>query len=468
MEHLDRPNRRNFLRKSSQLTMGAALASSVLGSADEAMGANERIRVACVGLRGRGKDHIKRYLQLQDEGVELVALCDVDEQILEERADSVEKEGHKRPKTYWDIRKLLEDASIDAISVVTPNHWHALATVWACQAGKDVYVEKPVSWCIGEGRAMVDAARRHKRIVQVGTQARSFSHVRERIEELQAGLIGDIYMARALCYKRRESLGFKEPGEAPSHIHFDQWLGPAPVQPFHGNLVHYNWHWFWDFGNGDLGNQAVHEIDIARWGLGKGLPTRVHCTGGRFGYEDQGETPNTVIANYSYDDGKTIVCEVRGRYTHAEKGVQLGNLFYGSEGYLPGANWGGSAEQHPHQNQEEGDWQPEFGYGGKRYGGLPPKQGGKATEKSGKDGLNEDLLPHFRNFVKAIRSRNHEDLNADILEGHISAAMVHMANISYRLGCALSFDPKTERFVGENAAKANRFLMRDHRKPFAI
>lgn len=463
-------NRRTFLTTSTKLGAGAALAGTVTASVENAYGANDRIRVACVGIRGRGRAHMAGFLELRDEGVDVVALCDIDERVLEQRATDAEKVRGKRPFTCWDVRRLLEDSSIDAISIATPNHWHALATIWACQAGKDVYVEKPVSWCIHEGRQMVEAARKYGRMVQVGTQARSFVHIRERISELQAGLIGDVYMARALCYKRRDSIGFKRISQPPEHVHFDQWLGPARRQPYHANLVHYNWHWFWDFGNGDIGNQCIHEVDLARWGLGKGLPVRVSCAGGRYGYVDQAETPNTLIATFTYEDGKTIVAEIRGRPTNAEQGVQLGNLFYGSEGYLPGANWGGSISQHPYQDQADANWLPRFGFGGQPYGGQVTLEDQRASRisDSQRAGIDEPDSNHYKNFFDAVRSRNREDLNADILEGHLSTAMIHMANIAYRMGRTLSFDPEAEEFVGDGATEANQYLKREYREPFAV
>jgi len=263
-------------------------------------------------------------LALKSQGVDLAAFCDVDGQLLQERTAAVENQTGTKLETYTDIRKLLEDDSIDAITVATPNHWHALMTIWACQAGKDVYVEKPISWCVREGRKMVEAARKYNRIVQAGTQARSFDHVRRRTQQMRDGLIGDIYMVRGMCYKQRDSIGFKEPTAPPDFLDFDLWLGPAQEQPYHANLVHYNWHWFWDFGNGDIGNQGIHEVDLARWVLDKGNTIRVSSTGGRFGYEDQGQTPNSLASTFTYEDGTQIVFEVRGRYTNAEEGIQIG------------------------------------------------------------------------------------------------------------------------------------------------
>ena len=455
-------SRRTFLKSTAATAATLAIAPASYSGASP----NDRIRIACVGLRGRGRAHTREMLALKPKGVDLVAFCDVDRQLLQERAAAVESQTGTKLKTYTDIRKLLEDDSIDAITVATPNHWHALMTIWACQAGKDVYVEKPVSWCIREGRKMVEAARKYKRIVQAGTQARSFDHVRRRTQQMRDGLIGDIYMVRGMCYKQRDSIGFKEPTAPPDFLDFDLWLGPAQKQPYHANLVHYNWHWFWDFGNGDIGNQGIHEIDLARWVLDKGNTIRVSSTGGRFGYEDQGQTPNTLASTFTYEDGTHIVFEVRGRYTNAEEGIQIGNIFYGSEGYLPGGNWGSGTGSYEKQDQTVADWRPRFGFGGAPYGG-------KATDESQEDAgapqtLDENDAYHFENFIAAVRSRNSEDLHADILEGHRSAMFAHAANISYRLGRALTFDLSREMFIGEGADEANQYLTRKYREPFVV
>jgi predicted dehydrogenase len=456
----DTASRRSFL-KSTVATAALAASTRTAGPSFGVIGANDRIRIACVGLNGKGGSHIRDLSALASKGVEIVALCDVDTEVLQRRVSDFEVKNGARPDAYKDIRKLLEDPSIDAISIATPNHWHALLTIWACQAGKDVYVEKPASHNIFEGRKMVEAARKYNRIVQVGTQARSFPHVLKALEGMREGLIGDIYMTRGLCYKRRDSIGFKEPTAAPENLDFDLWLGPAQKRPFHSNLVHYNWHWFWDFGNGDIGNQGIHELDLARVALGREGVVRVQSTGGRFGYKDQGETANTQVSNFTYEDGAQIVFEVRGRYTNGEEGVQLGNLFYGSEGYLPGANWGGAHDQHPFQDQSKADWKPRFGFSGKPYGG-------RAEETATIPDIDESYLHHFENWIGAMRSRDHTQLNADILEGHRSAALAHAANLSYRLERTLHFDTKSEVFVGDGAKEANAFLSREYREPFVV
>jgi predicted dehydrogenase len=432
-------NRRSFLKSSAEVAAAFAMTTK----ATRVLGANDEVRVAVMGFHGQGKTHIREFLKMKPNGVDLAALCDIDEEVLNRAAAEVEKVRGKKPEVHTDIRKLLEDKSINAVSMATPNHWHALGTIWTCQAGKDVYVEKPASWCIREGRKMVEAARKYNRIVQVGTMNRSNQTIRKAIAQLHAGIIGDVYMARGLCFKRRDSIGFKEPSEPPKNIHYDLWLGPGPQQPYHANLVHYNWHWFWDFGNGDIGNQGIHQMDLARWGINKGMPIKASSMGGRYGYKDQGQTPNTQVATLTYEDGKMVVFEVRGRWTNDEKGERVGNLFYGSEGCMA-------------------DWKADFGYGGKAYGGKAEAE--VQLPKVGGDGKGN----HYENFIAAVRSRNVKDLNCDVMEGHQSAVLFHLANISYRLGRIVTFDPKTEAFVGDGAKEANALLTREYRKPFVV
>jgi len=435
-------NRRNFMKSSAQMAAAAAVAGTSSGPAHGVTGANEKIRVACVGINSRGYGHVKAFVKLKDKGVDVPALCDVDRNVLAGRASQLGKMRGAEPDTHVDIRKLLEDKSIDAISIATTNHWHALATIWACQAGKDVYVEKPVSWCIREGRKMVEAARKYERIVQVGHQRRSQPEIRKAAEQIRAGIIGDVYMARSLLFKRRDSIGVKSPTAPPKHVDFDLWLGPAQKVPYHANLVHYNWHWFWDFGNGDIGNSGVHRLDLARMTLNKTLPVKVSSMGGRYGYKDQAETPNTQVATWTFDDGTLLVCDVRGRYTNGEPNIG-GNLYYGSQGYLAGT-------------------EASFGFGGQAYGGRDESD--VKLKPVGGRGESD----HFENFINAMRSREVDDLNCDILEGHLSAVLFHMANVSYRLGRTLSFDPKTETFIGDGAEQANQYLTRDYRKPFVV
>src|SRR5450432_3047821 len=316
--------RRHFLM-GSLATAGAAVGSRAMASP------NDTVRVACVGVHGQGRTHIRHYSEMQN--VEIAAICDIDESVLNARIGELEKAGKKRPAAYTDFRKLLEDKTIDAVSIAPPNHNHTLQTVWACQAGKDVYVEKPCSHDMFEARQIVAAAHKYDRLVQHGTNSRS-SIAREAIKHIREGLIGDVYMARSLTFKWRDTIGRKPEEPVPAGVHYDLWQGPAPQHPFTQNRFHYNWHWFWDYGNGDLGNQGIHQMDIARWALNKeALPNAVMSLGGRFGYVDDGETPNTELSFFDYGDSH-LIFEVRGLKTDGLKGTKIGNIVYGSEGYV--------------------------------------------------------------------------------------------------------------------------------------
>jgi predicted dehydrogenase len=328
---------------------------------------------------------------------------------------------------------MLDDKNIDAVVIATPDHWHALPSIHAVMAGKDVYVEKPVSHNFVEGRKIVEAARKYNRIVQTGTQSRSSPALAEAVEFLRAGKLGPIFMAKGLCYKPRGSIGKKADAPVPEGVDYNLWTGPAPERPFNPNRFHYEWHWMWDTGNGDLGNQGIHQMDIARWGIGKDTwPNQIQSAGGRFGYDDDGETPNTQICTYRYDDC-LLQFEVRGLLTNDEKGVRVGNLFYGNEGYMA-VNADGWATY----------------LGNKGEPGPSGKGGGD----------------HFDNFVKAVQARKPELLNADILEGHRSSALCHLGNIAYRQGRSLNFDPKTETFGTDEPA--NAMLTREYRSPFIM
>jgi predicted dehydrogenase len=425
-------SRRDFLKSTSAVATGLFAGASLLAGGRRAVAADEEIRAAVIGLNGRGGAHIGGLLRIP--GVRITALCDPDESLFESRAQGIADKQGAKPRCYYDIRELLEDDQVDVVTIATPNHWHALATIWACQAGKDVYVEKPASWGIFEGQQMVKAARKYGRIVQNGTQSRSEGGKRHAVARLYAGDIGKVYMARSLCFKTRRSIGFKPPMDPPASLHWNLWRGPAPEQPYHENLVHYNWHWFWDFGNGDYGNQGVHQADVARWGLAKGLPTYVHSRGGRLGYEDQGETPNTQVAEYQYDDGTMLVMEVRGLPSNDEAGIRIGNSFYGSEGWMT----------------EGDDWKVHLGYEGTVQEEAPdrelPDVGGAGPDDP------------FANWIKAVRSRKVADLNAEVEEGVQSAALCHLAMTSYRLRRALSFDAVKEEYVDDD--EANSYLRR--------
>jgi predicted dehydrogenase len=439
------PHRRRFLHDTAALA--ASLAAIPAGTsragddrradspADDKPGSpNEVLRVAVVGVRGRGMDHIAGFGHLKKD-VRITTICDIDENVTGHARDAIAGlyDG-ATPKFYQDIRRLLEDKSIDAISVATPNHWHALATIWACQAGKDVYVEKPVSHNVTEGRRTVEAARKYDRIVQTGTQLRSHKGIQDAMAFIHSGKLGKVYMAKGLCYKPRGSIGHKPDGPVPPGVDFNLWLGPAPERPFNPNRFHYNWHWFWDTGNGDIGNQGIHQMDVARWGLGKHeFPKAVLASGGRFGYTDDGQTPNTLHVSYEFDDCE-LQFEVRGLYTNDELKVKIGDIFYGTEGVLAVTSYT--------------DWQSYFG---------PKLEKGPGGTGGG---------DHFANFVKAVRARDHKILTADIEEGHVSSAYCHLGNIAYRLGRKLHVNPSTESFVHDPEADA--MLTREYRPPFVV
>src|SRR5580658_2722356 len=390
--------RRTFLLGAGLVSMGARAAND---------SANGKVGIGVIGLGGRGRDHLKYYSKLPDARV--VAICDVNQAQTERAAQIVEKLQGGKPHVHQDLRKLFEEKDVDAVSIATPNHWHALATIWACQAGKDVYCEKPACYNIFEGRAMEAAAHKNKRIVQIGMQGRTIAHKQRAIEFLQSGAIGQVYMARGICYKRRPSIGRTPVEPVPAGLNWDLFLGPAPMREYTKNRYQYNWHWFWDTGNGDIGNQGIHEMDFARWGLGRELPKSAVSTGGKYVYEDDQETPNSQIATFDYGDAE-LVFEVRGLNTGGDTGIAAGGpncigvTFFGSNGFMAVDDRGF-----------------QIFLGDKR----DPGESMKAAEHDF-----DETLPHAQNFLKAVRSRKPEDLNAPVEVGATSAQLVHMANIS--------------------------------------
>lgn len=423
---MDPIKRRTFLATGAGLTSG--LAATTFAAAP-----SEQIRVAVLGVNGRGKSHIEGFERLPDSAV--VVLCDPDQKVLADRAKAFEAKYKRKVETETDLRRVLERKDVDAVSIATPNHWHALATVWACQAGKDVYVEKPGSHTFAEGRKMIEAASKYKRIVQHGVQLRSSEAVQEGVQKLREGVIGRVYMARGLVFKWRPSVG-KSPDEpAPKHLDWNLWQGPASERSFSRRYVHYNWHWHWDYGNGDVGNQGIHEADLCLWGLGVGLPTEIVSTGGRYLWDDDKETPEVLTTVYQYPaERKTIQFEVRPWCTNAEDGVGVGNLFYGSEGYMVIRGYDNYAT-----------------FLGKNRTPGPKRSGGG---------------DHFANFIKCVRSRNAAELNGPVETAHTSSGLAHLGNIAFRLGRKLAFDPKTETFPNDSEATA--LLTRPYRKPFEM
>ena len=431
-------DRRGFLRGSAAAAAGMSLVGASGTRAEEAptakrAGANETLRVAVVGVNGRGLEHVHGWSEQPE--ARITAICDVDTNVIGRANKQIETHYGAPPKFYQDVRKLLDDKEIDVISIASPNHWHALMTIWACQAGKDVYVEKPVSHNIREGRKMVDAARKYKRIVQAGTQCRSHRGMQDAVDFVRSGKLGTVYLARGLCYKPRGSIGHKPDGPVPEGLDYDLWTGPAEIRPYNPNKLHYNWHWIWNTGNGDLGNQGVHQMDIARWGLGKStLPRTAQASGGRFGYEDDGETPNTELVALQFDDC-LLEFEVRGLPTNDEARAKIGVIFYGTEGILAITSYT--------------SWQTYLGP--------------NASEKGPGGNAGGD---HFANFVEAVRARDPKILNCDIEEGHLSAAYAHLGNIAYRLGRTLKVDSASESFVDDS--EANAMLTREPREPFVV
>lgn len=443
------------------------------------LGANDRIRIGVAGINGRGQSHIAGFAG--QPGVEVSYLIDPDTNLYESRGKQVRDRGGNSPTCVQDIREALDDKNLDAVSVATCNHWHSLITVWACQAGKDVYVEKPISHNVFEGRKCVEAAAKYKRVVQHGTQQRSDGNRARQIAAIQSGKYGKLLVSKGYCCKPRWSIGFRNVEKVPSNLDWNLWLGPAPMQDFHRNLHTYNWHWFWDTGNGDTGNQGVHEMDVARWAIkGATLPKRIFSIGGRYipGEKDQGETPNMQVSVYDY--GETILLfETRGLVGKGNAPDRnVSNEFYTSEGVIKG-------------------WK------------FYPKNGGEAVPVEGEEAT-VTAGGAFGSFVNAVRSRKPEDINCDAAVGHYSSALCHLGNISYRLGQESSFDtksdafadndtvgdsiemlrdnleavnikladttymvgrdlkfnPETEQFVGDN--DANALLTRNYRKPFVV
>lgn len=451
---------------SRRFFLGAVTAAA----ATRVWGANDKIDVGIIGLGGRGSTHLNIYSKMSD--VHVAGLCDVDQSALERAQATLQKNTGAKAKEFGDMREAYADPSIEAVSIATPNHWHALAAIWAMQAGKDVYGEKPACYNIHEGHRMIQVAHETKRMMQVCSQHRSTPFKMRAIQALQGGLIGDIYLAKGLCFKRRASIGHAEDSPTPPGVNWDMFLGPAPLRPFNRLRFKYNWHWFWDTGNGDIGNQGVHEIGICRWGLGDPQwPKTAVAQGGKYVYTDDQETPNTLLASYDYG-GREIVFEVRGLLTGGEGlpvmrrpgppaagavappsspapiatapragaplNILIGDLFYGAEGWAAMSDSGFQAFK-GESNELVMDERPE--------------KGQDATKL------------HMQNFLAACRSRNAKELHDGLENAYQSASLCHLANISYRVGRQLILEPGP-RFV--NDAEANKLITREYRKPYVV
>ena len=439
------PSRRTFIKKSAIAGAAAVFVPTIIPSS--AFGANDRINAAVLGVNGRGQNHITSFMAQKD--VQVTTLCDPDMNLLKIRQKSFKEKYNADVAVEQDLRKVFDNKDIDVISIAMPNHWHSLATIWACQAGKDVYVEKPGSHNIAEGRKMIEAAHKYKRIVQHGVQLRSSPAVQEAVQLMRDGYIGKVYMARGLVFRMRGDIGDKGLSPVPEGLDYDLWTGPAPKQPFTENLVHYNWHWHWDYGNGDVGNQGIHETDLCQWGLDVGLPTKITSMGGKFLWKDSKETPELLTSIYHYpEEEKIIQFEVRPWLTNTEGGAGVGNIFYGDKGYIVVDGY----DKYKSFLGKDGTPGKSGDDGGAAAAGVDRGLGGT-------DG-------HFANFIDAVRKRDSSILNGPVETAHLSSALAHLGNISYRLDRVLHFDPKSEKFV--NDAEADAMLTRNYRKGFEV
>ncbi|MGI8992539.1 MAG: Gfo/Idh/MocA family protein [Bryobacteraceae bacterium] len=453
---------------SRRFFLGAATAAA----AARVWGANDRINIAVVGLGGRGSNHLSVYSKLPE--VRVAGICDIDQAARERAEGTLQKNTGEKAKEFEDMREAFADPGIEAVSIATPNHWHALAAIWAMKAGKDVYGEKPACYNIYEGQKMLQTARETNRMLQIGSQHRSTPFKMTAMDALHGGLIGNIYLAKGLCFKRRASIGHKPDSPTPPGVNWDLFRGPAPMRPFNALRFKYNWHWFWDTGNGDIGNQGVHEMGVCRWGLGDPQwPNTAFAQGGKYAYDDDQETPNTLLASYDYG-GREIVFEVRGLLTGGEGvpvqrrpgppaagaaappsspaplataphvgpplNIMIGNFFYGTEGWAAMSDQGFQAFK-GESNEVVMDRRPEKGPG------------------------SDTTKLHMQNFLAACRSRNYKDLHDDIANAYPSASLCHLANISYRTGRKLTLTPGPK-FA--NDPEANKLITRDYRKPYVV
>ena len=418
-------NRRYFM-------MSAAVATAARKTA---VAANDKINVAIIGVRGRGKNLANEFALVPEAN--LAYMVDVDETVLREISQAYEKKHGKRPKLLGDMRRVFDDPSIDAVAIATPDHWHAPAAILACQAGKDVYVEKPCSHNVREGRMLVEAARKYKRIVQHGTQARSRGSTRRAIEMVHSGKIGKVLMAKAWDVQKRKDIGHKADSPVPAGVDYDMWVGPAPMLPFNENRFHYNWHWNWNFGTGDMGNDGAHQIDQARWALGVDAPLEISGMGRKLFFDDDQITPDTMVITFNYP-GKVLMFEMRIWNPYKMEGVDNGIAVYGDEGMIQIGRW------------DEGGAYKVFDRKGK-------------VVMTSEDDKEQGGESHVKNFVDCVRSRRKP--NAEIETGYLSALHCHLGNIVARTGRTLKFDAKEEIFTGDSEATA--LLGREYRDHWA-
>lgn len=421
-------NRRQFLGSSAKNAAGMAAGMVGLAGSVSKASPNERVSVGVIGVRSQGKLLGTALAGLPHADVTVV--CDVDETLLPAASRAISDVQGRSPRGETDFRRILDDGSVDAAVIATPDHWHAPMMLMACQAGKDVYVETPVSHAIAEGSRMIQEARTSHRVIQTGLQQRSGRHFQSAVEFIRAGKLGPVKLVKAWTMHRRRSIGFKSDTQTPASVDYDMWLGPAAQRPFNPNRFHFNWHWFWDYGSGELGNWGVHMLDVARWGLDVGLPHRVSAAGGNYHFHDDQQTPDTLIVNFAYPDA-TIVWEHRQWSNHALEGRSAGVAFYGEAGTL-----------------------------------VVDRSGWKVYDR--KESLtansSEQLVPHLRNFIDCVKTRTRPA--ADIETGHLSSALCHLGNVAYRLGREVHFDPQQMCFGPD--ADANALLNCDYRKPWGF
>jgi predicted dehydrogenase len=441
--------RRGFIKKSAVISAGFSVGAPAYIKGFMQNKPSETINVAVAGIHDRGglyggTGHTANFTKIKNSRV--VAICDADENLFQKAIADIVTLGGDKPKTVVDFRELLDNKDIDVVSIATPDYWHALMTIWACQAGKDVYVEKPLSHNLVEGRKMVQAARKYNRIVQIGTQYRADRLSQKSIQLLRDGVIGDIYMGRGTVYRHRPSIGRVADSPVPAGVNWDLFRGPAPMIPFNKNHFHYNWHWYWDTATGEFGNNGVHAMDRIRMAMNINThPVKISCCGGFYGWDSDQQVPNLQTATFEYDKGKIMELEVRSLFTPEEGGL----LFFGTKGYAVLGN--------SFQTFMGPDKVPGLNLMAKD---LEPDPVREEYEKA-------KIEYHFVNFLDCVRSRKRDNLLADINEGHLSTSMMHLGNISYKTGRKLTFNGETEKFVGDE--DANKYLLRkEYRKPYLL
>ena len=420
--------RRTFVKAAA-----AAAPATAFAAGNSVLGANDRIRAAVLGVNGRGQSHMYGLAPIKN--VEVSTFVDPDLAIARKRAGEFEEKHGYRPNVVQDMREVFEDDNIDVVTIATPNHWHTLASIWACQAGKDVYVEKPATHTFNEGLSLIAAAKKYGRIVQHGVQLRSSEAIREAVQKMRDGAIGDVYMGRATIFKWRPPLE-PAPDEAPpASLDYDLWVGPGKWRPYSKKHVHYNWHWTWDFGNGEIGNQGIHELDMLQWGLDVTMPDEIVSSGGRYLWEDHRETPEMLTTLMQFKPERKMA-EVAVRFWHSNHETRSanGNIFYGSEGHLVVSGYT--------------RWD--------LYQGRKPE-----LVESG-----ESPTRHYENFIKAVRSRKTEDQNGPVESAHHSAALAHLGNIAFKRGKKLNFKRDKNRFRGDS--EANQMLSKTYRTGFEV